>query len=277
MGFLSILLVGSGLFFADQEKGRFERRAASDILAQMVDGVGEVRVEVEPTLLGGLTGELHSAKISGKGFGLDQLPLFLEPERSKSGKIGTLRLSLRDFKLRKLRVAELEASIPGCRYDFGLAKSKSQIRVSQTGDGDGYVKLLEADLAEYLVAKFREIKSCKVKLHGDTVWVEGYGEFLIVNSNFAVIGGVKVVDGTKLMLDEPSIYFDWQRADPVATQGLLKILNPIVDLEKDLGLANAVTVERVKMKNGVLTAWGKTRIPTRPTDDLASTIRKSGL
>jgi hypothetical protein len=274
MGLLSILLVGSGLFFADQEKGRFERKAASDILAQMVEGKGKVEVRVEPTLLGGLTGELHSATIRGSEFQLDEMPLFLEPERSKSGKIGELRLDLKDFQLRKLRVSELQATIPGCRYDYGLAKSKSQIRVSQTGEGDGFVKLLEKDLADYLVAKYHEIKSCKVKLHGDTVWVEGYGEFLIVNSNFAVIGQVRIVDGTKLMLDNPSIYFDWVKADPLATQGLLKILNPIVDLERDLGLANAVSVNKVKMKDGVLTASGKTRIPTRPSDDSVTEVRK---
>lgn len=267
MGLLSILVVGGGLFFADQERGRFERKAANDILAKMVDGKGNVEVKVDPTLFGGFTGEMHSATIRGNEFALNELPLFTEPDRSKSGKIGTLHLKLTDFTLRKLKVAELQADIPGCRYDYGLAKSEGQIRLSQSGVGDGWVKLREQDLADYIVRKYREIKSCTVKLDGNKVWVEGYGEFLIVNTKFAVIAEIGVEDGTKLVLKNTHVYFDWLRAEEAAVQGILKIMNPVVDLREDLGLFDAVEVEKVRAMDGVLTASGKTKIPVKPADE----------
>lgn len=274
MGLLGLFFLGGGLLFADQEKGHFERKAAADILAKMVDQKGSVQVQIDPTMFGGVDGSLHSATITASGFGLNELPLFTEPERSKSGKIDVLRLRLTDFTLRKLRVADLQADIPDCRYDFGLAKTDGQIRLSQSGIGDGQVTLREKDLADYIVRKYREIKECTVKLEGDTVWVEGYGEFLIVNTRFAVIAQIGIQDGTKLMLVNTRVYFDWLPAEPEAVAGILKIMNPIVDLKKDLGLFDAVDVQRVKIRGGTLTAWGKTKIPIRPADDSFLTLRK---
>ncbi|MBL8068214.1 MAG: LmeA family phospholipid-binding protein [Armatimonadetes bacterium] len=274
MGLLGLFFLGGGLFFADQQKGHFERKAASDILAKMTGQIGQVSVKVDPTLAGGIDGSLHSATITASGFGLDQLPLFTEPDRSKSGRIGNLQLRLTDFTLRKLRVAELSADIPDCRYDFGLAKSRGQIRLSQSGVGEGWVKLREQDLADYIVKKYREIKRCTVKLDGDTVWVEGYGEFLIVNTEFAVISQIRVEGGDKLMLTNTRVYFDWLPAEPEAVQGILKIMNPVVDLRKDLGLYDAVEVQKVKIRGGFLTAWGKTKIPIRPTDEEPPDFRK---
>ncbi len=274
MSLLSLLLVGGGLFFADQEKGRFERKAADDILAKVQDGKGRFEVKIQPALLGGFTGELDSATISGSGFTLDELPLFTEPDRSTSGKIGDLRLRLTDFTLRRLKVAELQANIPGCRYDYGLAKGKGMIRLSKSGEGQGFVKLREKDLAEYLMKKFHEIKRCTVKLDGNTVWVEGYGEFIVVNTDFAVIAEIGIEDGTKLVLKNAKVFFDWLRADGPAVDGLLKTLNPVVDLKKDLGLFDAVFVEKIKIQKGVLTASGRTKIPEKPTDEAELFFRK---
>ncbi len=275
MSLMSFLLVGGGLFFADQQKSHFERKAAADILSKVIDGKGRFEIKVQPSLLGGVTGEMEAATISGQDFALDELPLFTEPDRSTSGKIGELRLRLSDFTLRKLKVAELQADIPGCRYDFGLARNHGQIRLSRSGQGTGFVKLRERDLAEYLVKKFREIKRCTVKLDGETVWVEGYGEFLIVNTEFAVIADLGIEDGTKLVLKNAKVYFDWLRADGAAVDGLLKTLNPVVDLKKDMGLFDAVFVDEIKIQRGILTASGRTKIPVKPTDESIAIDRKS--
>jgi hypothetical protein len=274
MGLLSILLLGGGVFFADQEKHRFERKAATDILGKMIDGKGHVEVKVDPSLLGGVTGELHSATITGSDFGLTELPLFTEPDRGTKGKIESLKLRLSDFTLKRLKIARLEADIPGCRYDFDFAKKEGQIRLSRSGIGDGWVQIRQGDLAEYLVKKFHEIKSCTVKLDGNKVWVEGYGEFLIIKTKFEVIADLAIVDGDKLELRNAEVYFDWMKADDLSAQGLLKTLNPVVDLRKDMGLYDAVFMERLKLRNGLLTAWGKTKIPVRPADESLFASRK---
>lgn len=267
MGLLSTaILIGLGIFGQSEEK-RFESLAAKDIDARL-QGIDKlVRVNVRPSGFEALSGRLESASIFASDFSLRELPLFTEPDRSQSGKIDLLQLRLSRFKLRGLRIEELSADIPDCRYDFGLARSQKQIRLSRSGVGSGTVRINENDLAEYLVEKYSEIKSCKVKVYNDVVWVEGYGEFLIVKTNFAVIAKISVEDGVKLNLSDAKIYFDWRRADSFSGSGLLKTLNPVVDLEKDLGLFDAVYVESVRLRDGVLEAKGKTKIPVKPADN----------
>ncbi|MBX3096751.1 MAG: LmeA family phospholipid-binding protein [Fimbriimonadaceae bacterium] len=270
MGLLVIAAaLGIGLGFAGREEQRFERLAATDIAARLEGESKAVSVNVRPDGLAALGGGLTFAEITAHDFSLQQLPLFTEPDRSTAGRIDLLRLNLSNFSLRGLRVARLEANIPDCRYDFGLARREHQIRLSRSGEGTGQVEIRAADLAEYIVAKFAEIKTCTVELRGGWAWIEGYGEFVIVKSNFAVIARV-IPDGSrKLALSEAKIYFDWQRADALAAKVLLDTLNPVVDLDADLGLHGAVDVESVRCADGLLVAAGTTRIPTRTTDNLS--------
>jgi hypothetical protein len=41
-----------------------------------------------------------------------------------------------------------------------------------------------------------------------------------------------------------------------------------------MGLYDAVFMERLKLRNGLLTAWGKTKIPVRPADESLFASRK---
>jgi hypothetical protein len=255
------LLLGLGLY-GDREVARFERLAAKEISSQLT---GDQRVvKVDAVAFASPSGHLASATIEASSFSLTQLPFFTEPWRSKVGRLDLLRLRLRDFEMRGLRIAELTADIPDCRYDFGLARREQVFRISKSGEGTGSVRVEEKDLANYIVDKYAEIKSATVRIYNDVLWVEGYGEFLIVNTNFAVIAKITPVDGTKLMLTDAKIYFDWVRADPPASKVILDLLNPVVDLRDGLGLYDALHVTDVRLRDGFVLASGRTRVPERP-------------
>lgn len=260
-----LLFFGIGAGFTSGQVARFERAAAMEIGSRLQGERKQVKVEAQPDLA---WGSLHKASISARDFSLDGLPLYTEPWRSQKGRLGSLELALADFRLRGLRIQKLEASIPGCRFDLSLALNKREFRLSRSGVGTGTVTVAEADLAEWINAKYAEIKRCTVKVDRDVVWVEGYGEFLIVKTNFTVIAKLKAVDGTKLTLHDAKIYFDWVRADPLAAQTLLKTLNPVVDLDKDLGLADAIKVTDIRLRDGVVRASGLTKIPVAPAENI---------
>lgn len=267
LGLLSTgLLLGLG-FLASSAERDFESRAASEISGRLEGDKKSVSVNIRPSGLEAIGGRLDLAEIKASDFSIRGLPLFTEPERSQAGRVDLLSLRLRDFSLRGLRIAELNADIPDCRYDFGLATGKGQIRLSRSGVGRGSVSILEKDLSDYIVRKYSEIKRCTVKVYNGVVWVEGYGEFLVVNSNFAVIAKIGVTDGTQLNLTNAKVYFDWKRGEPGVAGALLKSLNPVVDLREDLGLYDAVTVETVTLEGGVLRAEGATKIPVKPADN----------
>jgi hypothetical protein len=261
---LPFVLLGLGLGYADYEVSKFERLAAAEISSQLGGEDRKVTVTAVPSGLSLAWGELESAQIDAEGFTLRELPFFTEPWRSKAGKLGMLRMRMRDFNLRGLQIAELSADIPNCRYDLGLARGKKQFRISKSGEGTGSVRVDEKALAEYIVEKYAEVKSATVRIYNDVVWVEGYGEFLIVNTNFTVIAKLTPVDGTKLVLTDAKIYFDWTRAEPAAAQVLLDLLNPVVDLYSGLGLYDAISVTDVRLRDGFVLASGKTRVPLKP-------------
>ncbi len=242
----------------------FERLAAEDIRSKLS---GERRTVRVSTRLRSLPAHFARVTIEAAHFSAKRLPLFTEPWRHKSGSIRELQIQLKDFSLAGLHIDSLEASIPDCNFDFQLALGHKVMRLSKSGIGKGKVEIAQRDLETYILHKYHEIKRVSVTVDKDIVWVEGYGEFLIAKTNFVVIASLDPSDGEKLMLSRAKIYFDWRRADPAGAQALLDTLNPIVDLRKDLGLYDAVSIKRIELRNGVLKAFGSTKIPIAPENE----------
>jgi hypothetical protein len=264
------LAAGIGLIFGigGSEIRRFERQAAAGIAALFEGGRTSVEVEVDGPF-GALSGGLSSATIRASGFSAPGLPFFVEPERSRKGRIGVLRIELDDFRLAGLRVDRLEASIPGCRYDFVYAIGRGGMRLTHSGEGEGYVRVRERDLEAWILRKYREIESVWVRVDKDRLWVEGYGRFLLARTGFQMIADLEAVDGTRLHLTRAKVYFDWVRAAPEAARALVDALNPVLDLSTDLGLHDAFRVERIRLRDGFVEAWGRARVPVRRGGDRA--------
>ena len=264
MGGLAIL-AAFGLVWGigDNQIRSFERKAASDIAAQLEGPRKIVTVRTQMNGLAGLWGEFASVHISAAHFSTPGLPLFTEPRRSKRGVVKSLTIHLEDFVLNGLEIQSLDAVIPNCRYDLGLALSRRKIRLSQSGIGEGMVVIRQEALERWILRKFHEIKRVSVRIDKDRAWVEGFGEFLIAKANFAVIADLSPVGGTQLVLDHAKVYFDWRRVEDLGKKALLDVLNPVVDLRKDLNLYDAIEVQGIRLRDGKVVAWGKTRIPVK--------------
>ncbi len=243
---------------------QFEHAAAVDIRSQL-RGNAVVAVQTKMSgLLGAPLGEIKEATIRAEDFQTDGLPLFVEPWRSKRGKVERLNIDLSNFDLGKLHVASLVASIPDCRFDLGLASRHRKIRLSQSGVGLGSVTIMDRDLEHFILNKFHEIKKVTVRTEKGKVFIEGDGEFVIVKTHFNVIATLVSPDGHTLELANTRIFFDDKPADELARKALLQTLNPVVDLQKDLKLYDAITVKGIELENGRVRAWGDTKIPLSP-------------
>lgn len=264
-GLVILGLAGGALLgLGRSEISRLERSAALDIAAKLAGPEKSVEVKSKSNLLDLIAGRTEEVTIRASKFSTDSLPLFTEPERSRRGSIGTLRIELDSFTLGKLHVRRLEAAIPKCRFDLGLALRKKQIRLSESGVGFGQVWIDDADLEKFILAKFPEIKSVSVRSDRGFVWVEGQGDFLIISTQFRVLAKLLPEGGSKIALANARIAFDGLPADSAAAQAVLDTLNPVVDLDKDLRLHGAIELEGVYPENGYLRAWGKTKIPVSP-------------
>jgi hypothetical protein len=158
----------------------------------------------------------------------------------------------------------LEASIPNCCFDYGLALKKRMMRLSRSGSGTGTVRLRDHDLAGFILKKFKEVKSVEVEVRDDKVFVKGSGDFVLVRTNFEVIATLVSPDGTTLELANARIFFDGKPADELARKALLDTLNPVVDLHADLKLFDAVKIRRISLSRGYVEASGDTKIPDSP-------------
>jgi hypothetical protein len=260
------ILAGLGLLFGFGSSAfeGFEHHASGDI-ARSLNGHGaKVSVETRAVGLNALGGHFKRVTIHAKEFSTPGLPLFTEPELSKGGKIDELRLDLSNFDLGYLHVRQLSSSIFNCRYDFGLAMRKRKIRLSQSGEGMGSVTINIPDLERFILKKYHEIKSVHVAADHGHVHVWGYGEFIIIHTNFDVTADLVPSTGYQFSLANATITFDGHAADEVSKNALLTTLNPVVDLKKDLHLYDAIFVNRIVVDSDSVTASGITRIPTDP-------------
>jgi len=251
-----------GFLLGGAEVRAFESAAARDIRANLQ---GDAKVSVKTRYsFGALSGDLGSVHIDASHFSTFGLPLFTEPQRSKRGRVRKLHLDLTDFSLRGLHVQSLRAEIPECRYDLGLALSRRRIRLSQSGTGPGSVVVSAGDLEAFILKKYKEVKRVSVRLEGGRAIIEGHGTFLILDTDFRVDAALTAVTADQLALTDPRITFDGAPADEASQKVLLDILNPVVDLNRDLSLYGAIRIESVTVDRGQIEVSGPTTIPVKP-------------
>ncbi len=250
--------VAGGLFGSGALRN-FERLAADDIGTRLEGDAKFVRVRVG--INGILDGSLTRATIEASRFSVKGLPLFTEPNRSRAGKIKKLEIRLTDFELRNLHVETLTADVFDCRYDFGLALREKKVRLSESGVGPGYVRVTAKSLEHFLLRKYKEIKRISVELENDKVYVKGFGDFLLASAEFEVSAGLEIRNGSQLWLRDSWVFLNGRPVRDGSDRALLQVLNPVLDINEDLQLFDAIKMERIRSKNGVLEIWGTATIP----------------
>lgn len=259
---LVLAVFGGLLYFGKIEVASFERDAARE-LATTLSGP-EKRVEVQAKVgPESLWGDLHSVSIKASKFSADGLPLFTEPRRSHYGMVRNLTIELTDFSVRDLHIESLKAEIPDNRFDFALAVKHREFRLTRSGEGTGEVVVSAQDLADFILKKYKYIKTVKVEVTNDKMFVSGYGDFGFFKANFLVVAKFEPVDGSKLMLTFAKISFDGFPIDDSKRDAVLKVINPVVDLDRDLGLHGALYVNQLILRDGLIRALGKATIPER--------------
>ncbi len=260
--------IAAGLFiFGGVTKSSFEGAAARDIQSRLTmrsDGAAmEVKVTTRPNLRT-VAGYLPSATISARRFAADGLPLFAEPDRSRRGKLDRLSLKLEDFDLRGLRVAKLSALIPDCRFDLDLALRQRKIRLSQTGEGTGEVQIVAESLEKFVLQKYPLLKTCRMNLENDRVTLTGEGRVGNTPLRFVIEGSVESADGRSLRITRASASINEVPSTSGAAASLANSINPILHLDRDLGMYGSVDIKGISLRGGRLIVAVKTRIPAEP-------------
>jgi len=242
----------------------FEREAAKDIALKLEGEHKKVEVKVKSDgLFGALEGRFSKVSIVARDFSVNGLPLFTEPDRSKYGRIATLQIRLFDFSLRGLRIEELRSDLYDCRFDFGLALDERKVRLSRSGTGEGYVRVNEKALEDFILQKYHEIKRIRVELKKYKVFVEGYGEFPFFRTEFYVIADLVPRKDYELHLENAYVFLG-RSIDETMKRALLDFINPVIHENEDLALCGALKMRKVIIRDGILELFGEANIPEKP-------------
>lgn len=239
---------------------QFEKRAVAQLEQQLGGGQVQVRIKTDG-IFGGAAGQVRSLRVEASKFAIDGLPIGIEPQYPKDGRIGMLELHLTDFVLTGLPVEELRVRIPDMRFDKNLAVNRQRLRLTQSGEGEAYASITEDGLRTYLLKKFAALSEVKVTLASNHAIVEGDAVLFFGPTRFRAEGKLSPREGRYLDLMDARVDFNGIRVSDSEAQALVRLLNPVIDENRDLHLNDAVTITEVRLEKGRMIVTGRARAP----------------
>ncbi len=252
-------LLGLALFSA-LAGARVQSAARRDVRRAVPGGTLSVKV-ITQTPWDAAVGQVYRARISGSGFSTLGLPFVQQPGGGLLGDLRHLDLDLHDIVLSDLPVHSLRAEIPNVRVDGPYALFGGHLRIRGAGEGTVVAVLQEAGLAEYLSKKRPLLHDLKLRLTGGQAHVSAMAAVLVGLAPVEATARVAVAEGRYLNAVDATVLLNGKPLAPAVTDQLLKTLNPIIDVDKDLHLGDWLYVTDAEIGEGTLTVQGKVRIP----------------
>lgn len=214
-------------------------------------------------LLGMTVGQAYKAKISGGGFSAEKLPFRIEPGGGTVAGIRHLELDLHDIVLRDLGVQTLKADIPFVKADAGRVLFDGHLRFRGAGEGTGTAVLSEGQIERFLAKKRPQFQDLKVKLTSGEALISGKVNVLLPGTPFEAKTSVGIQDGRYLNAVNATVKLGDKPVLPSLALQMQQIVNPIIDVDKDLGLGEWLYITSAEIGEGILTVRGRVHIPAK--------------
>jgi len=250
--------------FGAKTTDQFENALAKDVAVKLNSPGANITVHTQFTgLISSFAGDLDRVTIYGRNFETQAFNINVDPSRTKTGRIKELNLVFDNFKYKNLFVSNLTAQVNNCRYDLGMAQRHRKIEISAAPPGVGTVSISAQALEDFILIKYPNVRTIKLRLINDKLFAEGTAEFFRVQRNFWIVSRVKCTDGRRVMLEGPRVMLDGVVANAAITAGVVATINPVIDLEKDLDLAKFAQIETIALQKDVLTAGARITLPVK--------------
>ena len=129
-------------------------------------------------------------------------------------------------------------------------------------------------LAAFVLKRFPGINALNLTLETGFATVEGDGRFVAFQTHVKIIGKLAAPDGNAILLSDARVWIGDKEAVPAMADAVLKFLNPVLDLDRDLKLFGALIVKEIVLEKGKLQASGVAIIPNQP---IGTWMRNFGL
>jgi hypothetical protein len=259
MALLALLIIHIGL----------GRQAYMDVRRQAAllfnTGSSPIRVNIEPRgLFGFEVNALYSISIETSHVALNRPPFYLYPKSGWKGSIRHLFVKLRDVTVSGYPVREFTADIPSLTYDLGYAYYQGRLVVRDAGRGAGEIVLSSADLHDFIAKKYQGLFSnfsVAILPHGD-IRLSGELNFLGEQLPVDIQAKLIIMTPTSVGLTAADVRLNGRPLDVPQTALLLSRINPVVDLNSDLGIGDFFMIEQLQYKRDMLIVRGDCRLST---------------
>lgn len=239
---------------------RVEHAARRDLRAVIPNG--RIDVKVEPRgLYGMVVGRAWRATISGGGFTAETLPFKLEPGGGLRATVRHLLLDLCDITLNDLPVKSLKADIPFVTLDGERALFSGHVTLRSAEEGRGVAVLTEEGLAQFLRKRRPQFQDLEIRLRHGEAQVRARTTLLAGPTLVEARTKIAVVEGRYLNAADATVLLNGREIPARLTESLLRNLNPILDVERDLRLSDWLYVTEAEIGDGILTVRARVTIP----------------
>jgi hypothetical protein len=239
-------------------------RAAEIDLRRALRG-GEVHASIRPEgLFGLLIGQSSSTLIRARGFHTSSLPFTIQRGAGLRANVRRLEIKLQDFTLRDAPVKRFTASLPKVSIDIGSALFRERIVIRTAGEGTAVATVDSDGMQRFIQKKYPDFQNVQVALAPGFASVTADVPFLGAVSRVQMCGKLIHREGRYLELSEPVMLLNGREVSAELAQNRARAINPVLDIDRDLGLAGFLYITEVEVGQGILTIRGRATVPADP-------------
>lgn len=223
---------------------------------------GVLRAEVKPRgLLGMLTAQSSLTRIEGQGFSTDSLPFTLQSGSGVRVHVRRLQIDFQDITLHNQSVRSFRADIPNVSLDLARAFFDERIILRSAGEGTGSAVISTDDLRAFIVRKYPQFQNVETRLTPGKVFVRVETVVLGTRALVEAEGTLASPDGVLVNLTAPILRYNGKEPTPAFAQTLLRSINPVLNINSDLGLNGFFLIREIEIGQGQITVRGRATIP----------------
>jgi hypothetical protein len=245
--------------------GSLQPRVRHFVVRQAREGFGEsgtLRATVQPRgALGLLANDVWAIDLYGENNRSQGIPFKLYPKGGWKGSIRHLRIHLKNFEMNGMRVAGLEGDIPFAKYDLSHAMVRGRLHLRGAEPGTATVLLSAENVRDAMQRRFGDlISDAAVTLEKDRVLISGKLLLLGLRQAFRSTNSLVVREG-RLELAESTFFLNEKPVPALTLSSMLKQINPVFDVDRDLKVRNFFTITGVKVVTDLIRVEGILRVP----------------
>src|SRR6185295_5508534 len=125
-----------------------------------------------------------------------------------------------------------------------------RIVLRSAGEGTAVAVVNEPGLRSFILKKYPQYKDLVVRLTPGSAYLAARASVLGLPARVEATAGIGVREGRYLDAIDPVMKLNGKEAAPSLTLSILKTLNPVLDIDRDLGLGGYIYVTRAEIGQG---------------------------